>query len=175
MKSLKNIAVICLVLLVSACYTKPERYEFEKEREYELSFDKAWERVVEYFAKHSIGIKTIEKDSGIIYAETEFYSTNNKHHKKYFRYIDCGVMGRQNIEDAIGIISYNVFVKKLNESKTKPRIHATVNVKPIDVIVENPIAWEYEYERLRCNSTGRLEDDILDYIQNPREEVRFEF
>lgn len=67
MKNLTFAAIAALA--VSACATPPAYIEFDNSTSVEKSKDEVWANLVEYFATSNIAIKTIEKDSGIIYAE----------------------------------------------------------------------------------------------------------
>ena len=107
---IKSRMTFAICLLLFGCYTPPDKFPIENTREYNMSYNKVWERVVEYFAVTKTPIQTIAKDSGIIYAEVDFYKS---------RQVDCGKMGREKIRDAYGLVQYNAFVKKLSANKTR--------------------------------------------------------
>lgn len=112
--------------------------------------DKVWERVVQFFAERNIPIQTIEKDSGIIYAEPELFGK---------RLADCGVFGTFAAdEEAEGVIHMNVFVKPLSAKRTA----LTVNVSFSNTFAHDPFI--YGRKKITCESKGVLEQHVLDYI-----------
>lgn len=149
-----------LLLALTSCYTPPDKFPIENAREYDLPYNKVWSNVVEYFAVSNTPIQTIEKDSGIIYAEVDFYKTSHA---------DCGKIGREKIRDAFGLVRYNVFVKKLSETKTK----VLVNTRFSNSTVYNPLRTRDQ--RVECVTTGDLENEVLDFVTNPQLEVIYKF
>lgn len=148
------------LLFLTSCYTSPSKFPVENTREYNLPYDTVWERVVEYFAISNTQIRTIEKDSGIIYAEAEFFTNKDA---------DCGKIGRQKIKTAFGAMQHNVFVKKISKNKTK----VLVNLRLSNALVPN--ALSNGNRRVQCHSLGTVEDDILRYVDSPVKEVIFKF
>jgi len=67
---MKKMIKLILVLAVAGCGTAPKVHNFERFRSLQVSKDEAWLGVIDFFTSNSLQIKTIEKDSGIIYAES---------------------------------------------------------------------------------------------------------
>lgn len=63
-------ATIALAVMLTGCSTaKAPPVPVEASRSYAMPYDEVWGRVVEVLASANIQIKTIEKESGVIYAE----------------------------------------------------------------------------------------------------------
>ena len=98
---MKKMIRLILVLAVAGCGTAPKVHNFERFRSLQVSKDEAWLNVIDFFTSNSLQIKTIEKDSGIIYAESGSFDS---------RFADCGDSGL-----AIPIQNsgeFNVFVRE---------------------------------------------------------------
>ncbi len=146
----KHLILLFIPLFLASCYTPPQRYDVDNHREYNLGKDKVWERVVQFFAEKNIPIQTIEKDSGIIYAEPAFFGR---------KIASCGNFGSYEAEDeAEGIVMMNVFVRPLGARKTA----VTVNVSFRDIVYHDHFI--YGRKRINCESKGIVEKHILDYI-----------
>lgn len=105
---------------------------------------------MEFFAERNLSIKTIEKDSGIIYAEPAIFNDN---------YADCGSFGAYKATDDVeGIVRLNVFVRTTNSGQTK----VTVNTSFNDIFYNDPFI--YGRKKVECQSTGVLEKEILDFV-----------
>ena len=143
----KLIASAALLVSVAACATPPAYFPIENSRQIPLSKDAVWTNLVEYFASGNIAIKTIEKDSGIIYAERMFARGND-----LTAYADCGT-------DAMatptgGAADLNVFVREAAGG-----VNATVNAR----YRQNRLsAWDGSVTSTECASLGTLERSILD-------------
>ncbi len=75
------IVSITLTALFISCGTPAKRHDFPNFRYLESNYDNAWNSVIDYFANNNIPVKTLEKESGLIYAETIGFSEE---------WIDCG-------------------------------------------------------------------------------------
>lgn len=106
-----------MILAISAlpsCSTPAEVFKINSTREYNVSKDVLWERVIRQFATTNTQVKTIEKVSGIIFAERAMTSaepTNWAQRGKIGEFADCGkefmlVPYRQAVE-------FNIFVREM--------------------------------------------------------------
>lgn len=68
-------AIATAAITLSGCATVPaQRFEVQSSRYYSKPYDDAWAALVRHFAVNQIGIRTIEKDSGLIVADSEVNS-----------------------------------------------------------------------------------------------------
>lgn len=65
------------LVLISACATLPPPAPTRPDTEINASFGKTWDAVVDYFARSSIPVKTIDRSSGLIAAETTRLAGDN--------------------------------------------------------------------------------------------------
>lgn len=145
MKSAPAIALLAAAS-VAACATPPAYVQIENSRTIPLTKDQVWSNLVEHFASSSITIKTIEKDSGIIYAERAYgrgYAITEL--------ADCGAdpMATPTTTAA----DLNVFVREVPTGTT-----ATVNARFNQTRVS---AWDNSIITSECASLGSLERAIL--------------
>lgn len=126
--------------LLAACATPPEQHAFDKSRTFALSKDAVWDQLLNHFTSNNIQIKTIEKDSGVIYAETSLSDKSMS---------DCGVSAL--VHEQGRPASLNVFVRPIGK-----QTQVTVNAKFQVIRQYGSNIWRDE-----CNSTGVLERQIL--------------
>ncbi len=130
--------------VLTSCATPPKPTQFEKSRTYALTKDQVWSNLLGYFTSNSIQIKTIEKASGVIYAERAVADPTMA---------DCGSaplsmeFGRP--------ATLNVFVKPVDSGHTQVTVNASFEV------VRN---FENTTWKDQCLSTGVLERQILSSI-----------
>ncbi len=132
--------------VLSACATPPKEVQFVKARSFAMSKDAVWDSVLHYFTANSIQIKTIEKDSGVIYAERSRYDASMA---------DCGEVPLS--QEVSRIATLNVFVRPAGNL-----VQVTVNTDFNVVRVFDNQSWTD-----RCFSTGVLEGQILSAIGAP--------
>ena len=150
------IALCAVCAALAACAATPQTYHFEKSREYARSYDQIWAGIMEQFTSNNLQIKTIEKESGIIYAE-QTYSPNAK---DFETAADCG-LEPGNIPNGRGVIGLNIFVVE----KSPDHIRVTVNTRfQMPVLVYAVIANVPEDRE--CNSKGVIERRFLDQLEN---------
>lgn len=128
---------------LTSCATPPKKVNFDNSRTYASSKDAVWEAVISFFTKNNIQIKTIEKDSGVLYAERSSVDESMA---------DCGDFPLAPEIERSGTL--NVFVRHL-QSGTE----VTVNTEFKDVRI-----FDNKTFTNSCNSTGLLEKNILDSI-----------
>ena len=136
-------AALAGALSLSACATPPKKIAFEKSRSYSLSKDAAWERLLGFFTSNNIQIKTIEKDSGVIYAERTLSDASMA---------DCG---QNALAGEIGRpVTLNVFVRQVGE-----KTDVTVNTDFKVIRIFDGATWSDQ-----CHSRGVLERSVLDHV-----------
>jgi hypothetical protein len=81
--------------------TTPATYNYEKSKSYSQRYDQIWEDLVGFFANRNISIKSIAKDSGVIYAETSRFEEE---------LADCGHPGLASV--VTRTVNLNVFVMR---------------------------------------------------------------
>ena len=153
-------AIICCFIAIHGCArvktTPPEPKEIQKSKVYELNFDKAWDKAVDWFAGHNIQIDRIEKSSGFLTAKY-LLRTNSA-------YLDCGTIDASNTSRRPDFRRYgtlNVTVRAVDATSTR------VNVN---------FFGEYQFQARgkwdgrittydgHCVSTGQIEEDIFKFI-----------
>lgn len=149
-----------LIILLTGCANvniqPPVKHSIEKSRSYQISYEKAWIRAVDWFADHDVTIEKIEKSSGLLTAKY-LIEANDK-------YLDCGnikatgTLGDPSIEK---YGSLNVTVRETNNNTTKVNVNFFGEFK-----LKANDAWDGRLitTKGRCVSTGKLENSILSYI-----------
>lgn len=133
--------LLALVLLAAGCATPPNIYTFDRTSTYPISKDEAWERLITYFTTNNIQIKTIEKDSGVIYAERALVDAT---------IADCGQGGLAiDVARAGGL---NVFVRSISPRETQVSVNSDYKITRM---------FDGQVMVTPCNSTGLLEGEIL--------------
>lgn len=148
------IAVIATAML-SACATTPPPVieRFDTSRAYGASRDVVWEKTVEWFATQNIPIKAIEKESGIISGEAAYLRT---------------VQGEYAVCETPMMFTTNGANARLNilirgtEQKATAQVNVTIVGEAIYAFSNPP-----QRQTVACQSTGRLENSILNYIGAP--------
>lgn len=138
---IKIAAAVAASVLVASCGTPPKSYTFDRSNTYPISKDEAWERLLGYFTSNNIQIKTIEKDSGVIYAERALVDAS---------IADCGQGGLAvDVARAGGL---NVFVRSVSPRETQVSVNSDYKITRM---------FDGQVMVTPCNSTGLLEGQIL--------------
>jgi len=142
---IRALAVGCATAALAACATAPATYNVVTSRTIHKPYDVVWENLVGYFATRSLPLKTISKESGLLYAEIAGYTPN---------LVDCGTIafGFQNG----GLASVNVFVAR---AASDPIV--SVNAKFVTYWQSKGSPWQPGGVQSPCNSRGILEAEIL--------------
>lgn len=137
-------SLISLALMATgACATLPTDHSVTKTKTYAASKDAVWTELVRFFAQNNISIKTIEKDSGVIFAETQNIAGTS--------IADCGKPDAFTIETG-RVGNFNVFASERNAA-TEVTINTAFTASHRDM---NNIVKPFP-----CNSTGQLERMIF--------------
>ena len=158
------VALITSVFL-TACETLPIiQHPVETQRDFDASKERVWAGLMVYFTTAGIQIKTIEKASGIIYAEQIAAGRD----RSVDTLMHCGFYLEIPVESVIG---FNVFVRSGPQLTT-----VSVNTSFFRTWLSYPSPnighpdrrfGNYQHQTKRsCTSTGALEQGILNYIGN---------
>ena len=147
-------AAVCAVLV--ACATPMKSYVFDSSREFSEGKDMIWGRVMSILTTGDIQIKTLEKDSGVVYAEQL-----RVHASEMEQFADCGTSGFGTIPTGPGTVSFNIFVLESPASGTTVTVNARF-VQPVSVyaVIANV------HELRECNSKGVLERAMLGSLKS---------
>jgi hypothetical protein len=149
----------------AAQYDKPKDYVVVKEQIFDNTFDVIWQKIIDWFASHNTPIKILDKSSGIIASEYNLSTEDGK-------YIDCGTAlhGQENgygmevthlrFEKQSG--NFNVSVKKVDDNSTKVIINFFSHSELNQYNNSNILVFS---QSVTCNSTGRLEKEIFNYLK----------
>lgn len=138
---------------LTACASTPAVYEFDNSRTYDAEFDQTWEAVIDFFATNNIPIQTVERDSGIVYAERMYA---DPYSDIFTRNADCN-RGIANATSSSAAM--NIFVRRAGGGRTNVSVNATYSQMIIPLMSYTPTA-------ITCQSTGVLETSILNTIQS---------
>lgn len=138
------LASLLAIVFLSGCASPPKVHSVEKTRMYNSDFEATWTRLIQYFSTNNIQIKTVEKASGIIYAERMLVD--------YSGFADCGSAGIAQVQSTSATL--NVFVARAPQAPNRTTV--TVNTAYSQVRV-----WDRNIWSVQCNSMGALERQIL--------------
>lgn len=140
--------------VLGGCATVPaQNYQFDNSRTYSnKTYDQVWDGLIGFLTSNNIPIKTIEKDSGVIYSETDNFS--KPAFSKFFPIADCG---QPPLFWTAGVAygSFNIFVSK---ATPQPKVTVTTTIS-------QQIRYENQISQLNCNSIGNFEKAVLDSIK----------
>ena len=141
--------VIFTALTISSCATPPPAQQaIQKSKVISKSFDATWANIISVFAENNIGIQTLEKDSGIIVAETEYTTPENLD-----LYATCQSGPLETI--LTNKAKFNVFSRKISDTETRVQVNAVYNRTTLGQLSNQT------FNRI-CVSNGTLEQKILD-------------
>ena len=156
---MRKLILSLLILFIGCsfigCGSLPKVYSVDSEREFNAPLDIIWEGVIDFFTGYSIPIKTIEKDSGLIYAENQYspsLAMASQDPSAFYGWADCGKIGL--FAKPLGTsLSLNIFVRDHDqENQTTVSINVVFSgIAPKGLSVP-------------CNSTGKLEEAIFQHI-----------
>lgn len=135
--------------LIAGCASTPQSYSFDNSAVSQKSFNQTWGDVIEFFAENNIPIKTLEKDSGLVVAETESLSD-----QEITLMADCPSSALAS-SDA-NIANYNVFVRE-----TDAGVRVQVNTKFTRILRGS---LSNATKPFSCNSKGEAEKRMLSAI-----------
>ena len=154
-----ELVFIFTLLFFTGCTTvQPTSHDFNAEKSYTASEPTVWDAIMDFFTRNSILIKTIERDSGIVYAEQEFVGIQDP---TYFESIaDCGSYGLD--VPGEGKISLNVFVRDNGNNDT---VIVRVNTNYARDWIHKDLWTGSKIKQTRqCTSKGVLEESVFQNI-----------
>lgn len=132
-----------LITLTSGCATPPQQRPIQNSETYNTDFDVTWAHLMQFFTMNNIQVKTIEKASGVVYAERVLLDVD------YKLAADCGSPGLFAIQSTT--VGLNVFVVP-DAQRTKVTVNTTFT--QVRALGQNVVT-------VPCVSTGDLEKQIL--------------
>ena len=138
-------SALLAAILLAGCATVGQPTQFNNTRSVSASFDETWDKTISYFAQNNIPIQTLEKDSGLVVAESPFVPA-----AQLRQLADCGFPGN----GLPGSASYNVFVREQPALGVTVQINATFNQVSQNI-------WTGQNAQSECYSKGVLEKAFL--------------
>ena len=161
---MKTLFIALVILLLTSCTTvHPIAHEFDAEKSFEVPEPIVWKAIMDFFTRNQLQIKTLERASGVVYAEHKYIGTQDAHLLEWAA--DCGTYPL--MQPGAGNLSLNMFLSE-NLDKVNVRVNANYSKR---WILSNPMLGIYSAEILPCTSRGTLEDSIFQYIDNYIEEL----
>ena len=148
---------LSVLLFLPGCSSLPVVHPIDPQKEYDVSFDDAWAGVLDYFTRHSIPIKTIEKVSGVVYAERISVGSTDLD-----PYADCGTYGLYTPQKST--IGLNIFVRE--DQSVVIRVNATFSLLlRSKLTLKSSIRFTTLFQEWTCTSRGVLEQQILNHVE----------
>ena len=142
----RSVLPLLITIFLCACVTPPVKHHIEIQREFDASKERVWAGLMDYFTTKNIPIKTLEKESGVVYAEM---STSGRD-PEMNRIADCGTYPLETPRTSI--VSFNVFVRE--RDLTVVTVNTRFNRE-----------WVYMAVIVRpCTSRGVIEKAVLNHI-----------
>ena len=161
MKNPIGLAVV-LPVIFSGCasivYVPPEPYDVTRTIDLNEPYDMAWSKTISWFADNNIKIGLIDKQSGLIQSVSDLKSMPGVLDCGYFKYSYGGVVYVSKIES----VDVNVTVRKVDENTSRLRANV-FGYFQANVLGQRDVS---SFDSGRCESTGTLEEGILEYIIN---------
>jgi hypothetical protein len=151
----KLMILLCLILLQSCSSMKTGQVTYEEmTKNIRQNYDIAWNRILDWLWKNDISVINSDKDNGIIVADI------NLRDEDFLRYAECNDMS-----DALGLSKckgeYKIYVEPDKEGGTNVKIKTTYICSTEE---SNKTAVVEEHKmKLECKTSGRLEDELLEY------------
>ena len=145
---MKILVGLFAALALASCVSTPQSYDFDNSRIINKGYDETWASISRFFTSRSIQIKTIEKDSGLIYAERivqDGQSTKDE-------FMECPSTFMMTVKSRM--LQMNIFARPVSGGT-----EVTVNTN-MTITLCNSYACVSD----ACNSTGRLETLLLDSV-----------
>jgi tetratricopeptide (TPR) repeat protein len=126
----------------------PKQHIFDKQVKIYNEYDIVWSAIISFFAENNVPIRTIEKASGLIVAESQIFPEV---------WADCGSASFiETRSDATG--TFNVFAVKQTGGGVNVTVNASFYANRYDILNEEPMP------PMQCNSTGEFERMLLGYV-----------
>lgn len=153
---MKKIIAFAGATLLASCASAPPAYDFDKSAMISRDYDTVWSAVSEFFTSNNIQIKTIEKDSGVVYAERI-----NQAPRTPGMIGDVANCGNPGLETAYNqAVQLNVFAKSQGGA-TRMTVNATMS----EMRCSRGVLGGLDCHTVACNSTGRLETSLIEFVR----------
>ncbi len=137
----KFFSAAILLLILAGCATRPAANGFDDTRSFDRGFDEVWDSLVQHLADTDFRVKSISRDSGVIYAERARFDDS---------LATCGTRGLASSSGRE--VEFNIFV---TESRSMTQVKVAADFTESRYLEHS--RWQHE-----CSSTGALEASILD-------------
>lgn len=134
-------AFVCMALGLAGCVTPAVKTDFRNSAVVARPEAQVWADLIGYFTSHQIQIRTIERDSGVIYAERALFDP-----------VFASCDHDPTLTEISGTVTMNVFVRPLSPNQTQVTVNADFH--------QIGTLGRTDYN-LDCFSTGVLEAQIL--------------
>ncbi len=158
------LATIFILGCESTPYTSPRTYNYATEKVVNQSYDQVWSRLLEIFVQVNLPIDVMDKYNSILRTKPIGLQLS-------YGNCDCGVAGQGfgwygKLEDLKG--SLNAILTKVSENQTKVKLifHYEVMYNVYEMDFNTNQYYHSTYQKITCNSTGRLEKMIFDALGN---------
>ena len=148
---MKMLSVLILLFFVTGCanVVAPKNYSVMAQDVVLKDFDSTWKRISEFFGKNNININAMEKESGLITAETTRFPES----------FDCGSASYTKDQDPVG--RFNVFATGEGDiTRVRFTVDAVVNRCTV-----NGYGQCVDSYLVNCNSRGTLESSFYNYLK----------
>ena len=153
---LKSLPFLAILLIAGCVTTTPPSYDFDRSATFDADIDSVWQAAVMFFFSQHIDTKIVDKDSGLIVAETDVAVKAGFDNKFASGFAEC----------PSGLLLFPELDRtKLNLLITEDEggTHVTVNTKFTRQYTAEDMSGPMRHE---CSSTGVLELTILKYLEN---------
>jgi len=128
-------------------FVPPAKRNFEKSRTYKRSYDKTWEKLIEWISSNDIQFDKMDKLSGLMVLKKTYSDFNPL-------YCDCGKRDFAGGIDEI-YLSANVAVIKLDNGDSKVTVNTFYKCKNSNMT----------FGITNGESTGKVEENIFSYLE----------
>ena len=163
MKTLFNtstVGLIAVIVMVAGCSTNfipPQQQSKEIRQQYDISYQKAWDAVLDFITAPGYKLDQVSKDSGYISVAHKISTDSNE--------MDCGIFetgGAVNVGVDNSLADIAVRFKTLADNRSEVTVIVTGQR-----IIRGSDTWDGSYfERVfPCESTGIIERAILNTVE----------
>ena len=153
-QSAKAVVILFTLVLAGGCAT-PEKIvvqPFDKVATVESDFDATWEELVRFLSTNQIGIKTIEKDSGLVVIES--LNMSPALIQEYCTNIQIPLLWSLQSGKASGNVT-------VDEDDGFTTVAVNMSYQATTQYCYNGCS----YNTARCDSLGKFETELLDAVQ----------
>ena len=142
--------------LLAGCATM-QTYTFDRSRDIAAPEPVVWAALMDFFTRNSVSIKTLERDSGVVYAERMFGDVD-----EFDMFADCGSSFPATSAPP-STLALNAFVSTRPDA---PNVTVLAINTQFTERLQMQVMFNVWYETRLCNSRGTLEDLIFEQIEN---------